>query len=104
MGIRHTDHVASSIRKKVGNHFADKRRSLGRYSLLADSDHGIFSFTAINLVRNVFHYPYFKYFSTSISKIHIGKYLSENVPIQNNLKQADALLPLLGKFCFRICN
>jgi hypothetical protein len=45
VGIRHADHVAPSIRKlsaKVGNHFADKWRSLGRCSSLADSDLGVY--------------------------------------------------------------
>jgi hypothetical protein len=32
------------------------------------------------------------------SKVHIGKHLSDNFPIQNGLKQGDALLPLLFNF------
>jgi hypothetical protein len=32
------------------------------------------------------------------NKVRIGKYLSDNVPIQNGLKQGDALLPLLFNF------
>jgi hypothetical protein len=32
------------------------------------------------------------------SKVRIGKHLSDSFPIQNGLKQGDALLPLLFNF------
>jgi hypothetical protein len=32
------------------------------------------------------------------SKVHIGKFLSDNFPIQNGLKQGDAQWPLLFNF------
>jgi hypothetical protein len=36
--------------------------------------------------------------SETYNKVRIGKYLSDNFPIQNGLKQGDALSPLLFNF------
>jgi hypothetical protein len=38
------------------------------------------------------------------SKVRVGQRLSDSCPIQNGLKQGDALSPLLFNFCFRICH
>jgi hypothetical protein len=38
--------------QKVGNHFTDKQRSLGRYSSLSESDHGIF-FICMMFIRMI---------------------------------------------------
>jgi hypothetical protein len=37
------------------------------------------------------------------SKARIGNYLSDSFPIQNDLKQGDALLPLLFNFALEYC-
>jgi hypothetical protein len=38
------------------------------------------------------------YLNETYSKVHVGKLLSDKVPIQNSVEQGDALLPLLFSF------
>jgi hypothetical protein len=39
-----------------------------------------------------------KCLNKTYGKVHIGKYLSDNFPFKNGLKQGEALLPLLFNF------
>jgi hypothetical protein len=52
-----TRHLLSS---KVGTNFADMRRSLGLYSLLADSGHRVYSFSLVYSNRRIGVVTYIK--------------------------------------------
>jgi hypothetical protein len=44
------------------------------------------------------------YLNETHRKIHVGKLLSDTFPIQNGLKQGNALFAIAFQLCFRICN
>jgi hypothetical protein len=81
VGIRQAEHVARSIRK-FGTNFADKRLSLGRYSSIAGSGHGLRFLFLCELLKSWKHRHYVQMLSFALcagnSTIYIYIYIVIN--------------------------